>query len=68
MCLRQGKPNKIIAHELGIRESTVKVFVHRILTKLRATNRTELAVRTGGRADSGGDRSGSGGAAPQRMA
>ncbi len=43
--LRQGKPNKIIAHELQISESTVKVFVHRILTKLGAINRTEVAYR-----------------------
>ena len=41
--LRQGKPNKIIAHELAISESTVKVFVRRILAKLNATNRTEVA-------------------------
>ena len=41
--LRLGKPNKVIAHELQISESTVKVFVHRILTKLRAINRTEVA-------------------------
>ena len=41
--IRQGKPNKIIAHELQISESTVKVFVHRILTKLGAINRTEVA-------------------------
>jgi DNA-binding NarL/FixJ family response regulator len=42
--LRKGKPNKIIAHELDIRESTVKVFVRRIFSKLRAGNRTELAI------------------------
>jgi DNA-binding NarL/FixJ family response regulator len=41
--LRQGKPNKIIAHELAISESTVKAFVGRILTKLHASNRTEVA-------------------------
>lgn len=41
--LRQGKPNKIIAHELDISESTVKVFVGRILKKLHASNRTEAA-------------------------
>jgi DNA-binding NarL/FixJ family response regulator len=41
--LRQGKPNKVIAHELDISESTVKVFVHRILNKLGAVNRTEVA-------------------------
>lgn len=38
-----GKPNKIIAHELHISESTVKVFVRQILSKLGATNRTEAA-------------------------
>ena len=41
--LRLGKPNKVIAHELEISESTVKVFVHRILHKLGAINRTEVA-------------------------
>jgi DNA-binding NarL/FixJ family response regulator len=41
--LRQGKPNKIIAHELAISESTVKVFVRQILMKLGASNRTEVA-------------------------
>jgi DNA-binding NarL/FixJ family response regulator len=41
--LRQGKPNKVIAHELKISEGTVKVFVRRILTKLHASNRTEVA-------------------------
>jgi DNA-binding NarL/FixJ family response regulator len=42
--LRKGKPNKIIAHELDITESTVKVFVGRISSKLRVANRTELVV------------------------
>ena len=46
--LRQGKPNKIIAHELDISESTVKVFVRRILEKLHASNRTQLALLTHG--------------------
>ena len=41
--LRQGKPNKIIAHELEITENTVKVFVRQILVKLHASNRTEVA-------------------------
>jgi DNA-binding NarL/FixJ family response regulator len=41
--LRQGKPNKVIAYELKIRESTVKVFVRQILAKLHASNRTEVA-------------------------
>jgi DNA-binding NarL/FixJ family response regulator len=42
--LGQGKPNKVIAQELEIRESTVKVFVRRIMSKLHASNRTELAL------------------------
>jgi DNA-binding NarL/FixJ family response regulator len=42
--LRQGKSNKAIARELGIREGTVKVFVGRVLGKLRASNRTQLAL------------------------
>lgn len=45
-CLQEGKPNKIIAHELGMRESTVKVHVRSILKKLGATNRTEAVYRT----------------------
>jgi DNA-binding NarL/FixJ family response regulator len=38
--LRQGKPNKIIAAELEISESTVKVYVRQIMKKLGAINRT----------------------------
>jgi DNA-binding NarL/FixJ family response regulator len=49
--LRQGKPNKIIAHELAISESTVKVFVRRILIKLHASNRTEVACLMDNRVD-----------------
>ena len=56
--LRQGKPNKIIAHELDITESTVKVFVRRILIKLHASNRTEVASLVRGRIDSDGAISG----------
>jgi DNA-binding NarL/FixJ family response regulator len=41
--LRQGKSNKIIAHELAMRESTAKVHVRRIMKKLNATNRTQAA-------------------------
>jgi DNA-binding NarL/FixJ family response regulator len=44
--LRQGKANKIIAHELNMRESTVKVHVRNIMKKLRARNRTEVAFMT----------------------
>jgi DNA-binding NarL/FixJ family response regulator len=41
--LRRGKANKIIAHELSMRESTVKVHVRNIMKKLHATNRTQVA-------------------------
>ncbi len=43
--LAQGKPNKVIAYELGMSESTVKVHVRTILKKVQATNRTEAAFR-----------------------
>lgn len=45
-CLRQGKPNKLIAHELNMCESTVKVHVRHIMKKLGATNRTQVAYLT----------------------
>jgi DNA-binding NarL/FixJ family response regulator len=41
--LRQGKANKIIAYELNMRESTVKVHIRNIMHKLRVSNRTEAA-------------------------
>jgi DNA-binding NarL/FixJ family response regulator len=44
-CLRQGKPNKLIVYELGISESTVKVFARRILTKLRVSNHRGRCTR-----------------------
>jgi DNA-binding NarL/FixJ family response regulator len=50
--LRQGKPNKVIAHELEITESTVKAFVRRILIKLNALNRTQVAHLTEGQFES----------------
>jgi DNA-binding NarL/FixJ family response regulator len=40
--LRKGKANKLIAYELMC-ESTVKVHVRKIMRKLKATNRTEVA-------------------------
>lgn len=46
--ITEGKANKIIAHELSISESTVKVHVRNIMQKLKATNRTEVAYRTRG--------------------
>ena len=39
--LKAGKQNKVISRELGISESTVKVCIRNILSKLRANNRTE---------------------------
>ncbi len=41
--LRRGKANKIIAYELNMRESTVKVHVRNIMKRLKARNRTEVA-------------------------
>lgn len=43
--LRQGKANKIIAYELDMCESTVKVHIRNIMKKLKATNRTEVAYK-----------------------
>jgi DNA-binding NarL/FixJ family response regulator len=40
-----GKPNKIIAYELGMSESTVKVHVRNIMQKMGATNRTQAAYK-----------------------
>jgi DNA-binding NarL/FixJ family response regulator len=41
--LRQGYPNKRIARQLGLSESTVKVHVRRIMHKFGVGNRTQLA-------------------------
>jgi DNA-binding NarL/FixJ family response regulator len=43
--LRQGKANKIIAYELNMCESTVKVHIRNIMKKLQAKNRTEVAYK-----------------------
>ena len=43
--LRKGKANKIIAYELNMCESTVKVHIRNIMKKLKATNRTEVAYK-----------------------
>jgi DNA-binding NarL/FixJ family response regulator len=51
--LRQGKSNKIIAYELNMRESTVKVHVRNIMKKLNARNRTEVAFRVNSLATNG---------------
>lgn len=46
--LRKGKANKIIAYELNMCESTVKVHVRNIMKKLNAKNRTEVAYLASG--------------------
>lgn len=43
--LRKGKANKIIAYDLQLRESTVKVHIRNIMKKLNATNRTEVVYK-----------------------
>jgi len=43
--LRKGKANKLIAYELNMRESTVKVHVRNIMKRLNAKNRTEVAYK-----------------------
>jgi len=40
----RGRPNKVIARELGVSERTVKAHVHNILGKLGLTDRTQAAV------------------------
>jgi DNA-binding NarL/FixJ family response regulator len=44
--LQQGKANKVIARELRMEESTVKVHVRHIMQKMAAANRTEVAFRS----------------------
>ena len=51
--LKEGKPNKVIARELNIEETTVKVHVRRILKKLNAANRTQAALVAQHMADAG---------------
>jgi DNA-binding NarL/FixJ family response regulator len=47
-CLRRGMANKMIAYQLNMCESTVKVHVRNIMKKLQATNRTQAAYMTRG--------------------
>ena len=42
--LKLGKPNKAIARNLNITESTVKVHVKSLLKKIRVNNRTQAAM------------------------
>ncbi|WP_159949150.1 response regulator transcription factor [Rhizobium sp. 18065] len=43
--LRRGKANKIIAYEMNLCESTVKVHIRNIMKKLNVTNRTQVAFK-----------------------
>lgn len=43
-CLQQGRPNKLIARELGLTEGTVKIHIAAILRALQVKNRTEAVV------------------------
>src|SRR5262249_36822656 len=49
--LKQGKQNKIIAYELNMCESTVKVHIRHIMKKLKARNRTQVVLLTSDRFD-----------------
>ncbi|MEO0031182.1 MAG: hypothetical protein RIS94_940 [Pseudomonadota bacterium] len=42
--MSRGEPNKVIAHNLGITEATVKVHVKAILRKLHLRNRTQAVA------------------------
>jgi DNA-binding NarL/FixJ family response regulator len=42
--IQRGKPNKVIAYELNMCLSTVKVHVRNIMRKLGAKNRTDVAM------------------------
>lgn len=44
--LRQGDPNKLIAHKLNMSEATVKIHVRNMMKKIQARNRTELVNLT----------------------
>lgn len=49
--LSTGKSNKLIAHELGITEGTVKVHVKHLLKKLNLKSRVEAALWAVGKAN-----------------
>lgn len=44
--LWNGCSNKLIAYELGMSESTVKVHIRHIMKKLHVSNRTQVVLRT----------------------
>jgi DNA-binding NarL/FixJ family response regulator len=43
--MQEGKSNKIIAHELNMCLSTVKVHVRNVMEKMNAKNRTDVAMK-----------------------
>jgi DNA-binding NarL/FixJ family response regulator len=43
--IQQGKSNKIIAHELNMSLSTVKVHMRNVMRKMNAKNRTDVAMK-----------------------
>ena len=44
--IQQGKSNKVIAYDLNMCESTVKVHVRSIMKKFKAKNRTDVAIKS----------------------
>lgn len=45
--LLKGMSNKVIAHELGVSESSVKLHIRNVMRKLQVRNRTEAAIKLG---------------------
>jgi DNA-binding NarL/FixJ family response regulator len=43
--LKQGKSNKIIAHELKLSESTIKGYIYSIMRKMKVSNRTKVVCQ-----------------------
>jgi DNA-binding NarL/FixJ family response regulator len=43
-CVAEGKPNKLIARELGISEKTVKTHLTRVFQRIGVTDRTQAAL------------------------
>ena len=43
--IQQGKSNKVIAYELNMCLSTVKVHVRNVMRKMDARNRTDVAMK-----------------------
>jgi DNA-binding NarL/FixJ family response regulator len=45
--LLKGKSNKVIAYDLNLSESSVKVHIRNVMRKLQVRNRTEAVIRIG---------------------